>query len=816
MIDIKIVKRMIRIISGILTIVLVTVSVSTDVLALADDEGIIIDESNESVLNDSEEDIPDMGTIDNDAADADIADTGLIDDDIVDTCLTDDDMIDPVEINTASNTPAYEGECGAQGDNVRWSYDSETRILTITGTGGMADYERYGSLMFRPWEKFRKEVKKCVIENGVTRIGNYAIYGFNSMTEVTIPDSVTDIGEHAFCACTSLNELKLPKNLTTLGDSAFAICRGLLSVTIPGKLENIGSGVFGSCDALRSVTFENGIECVGRGMFNGCENLVGIKLPKSVDDIGRRAFGGCRLSYLIITNKNCEAEIHAFEDACIENVYYPGSEEKALENLGEIKGATMHYNKTATLYPVTWKAGDEVILKEELLKGDTIKSLGEPPRKDPSLFFSGWFKDTKCTQPFEKGQTISKNTVFYAGYRDARVYKVYFKCFDKDANEWKDALVQTVYEGMSADLLEYEKKEDKNIIGYYEDEDYEFTFDPGTIIDRDMNIYVKVTDLTIYRVKSEVSDEWTSKLEVSFGYTDKTGYDGRKHVVTEIGTKKVTASASVNPDIRVEEFGVYLDGRRLKGISVRSFSYKNNTYPSREDDYASADNYMNLFPVLGYDTKDLILKEALKDHKSLKKELSRMMKPSYNKKTDEWTFEPVRIKIERIQLSDSTKVYTTDDLKKDPGLKEKDGILVWSGKAPVVRTKVFNKGKPEEEKWVVKVEIKGLYYQRVFDLGNGKKAVKKFNLKPGGWTYKTRKFKKDDQVMIRSGFEPATANFDYICECLPCDDDPPVSLIVNGNNVNWGDWDFTDAYGYPTVRAKRGCFTGELPSFTKE
>ena len=66
----------------------------------------------------------------------------------------------------------------------------------------MYDYsDRYiGGLLDdrAPWRGFF--VKRIIIGDGVTRIGEYAFYNCSS-TSITIPNSVTRIGEYAFSYC---------------------------------------------------------------------------------------------------------------------------------------------------------------------------------------------------------------------------------------------------------------------------------------------------------------------------------------------------------------------------------------------------------------------------------------------------------------------------------------------------------------------------------------------------------------------------------------------------------------------------------------
>ena len=64
---------------------------------------------------------------------------------------------------------------GTCGDNLTWSFDSETGTLTISGTGAMADWWSIP----RPWDGISSQIKQVIIGYGVTRIGASA---FNNGT----------------------------------------------------------------------------------------------------------------------------------------------------------------------------------------------------------------------------------------------------------------------------------------------------------------------------------------------------------------------------------------------------------------------------------------------------------------------------------------------------------------------------------------------------------------------------------------------------------------------------------------------------------
>ena len=86
----------------------------------------------------------------------------------------------------------------------------------------MVDYN--SALGGMPWESERDNIKKVVIEEGVTSIGYDAFMNCQSLLSVTIPSSVTSIGDDAFWFCTSLPSVTIPSSVTSIGKEAFWSC----------------------------------------------------------------------------------------------------------------------------------------------------------------------------------------------------------------------------------------------------------------------------------------------------------------------------------------------------------------------------------------------------------------------------------------------------------------------------------------------------------------------------------------------------------------------------------------------------------------
>ena len=127
-----------------------------------------------------------------------------------------------------------------------------------------------------PWHYQLEEIKKVVIEDGVTNIGSYSFYGCSELTSVTIPNSVTKIGYNAFQYCSALTSVTIPNSVTSIENFAFNGCSGLTSVTIPNSVTSIGIEAFSDCSELTSVTIPNSVTSIRTKAFSNCTKIKEI------------------------------------------------------------------------------------------------------------------------------------------------------------------------------------------------------------------------------------------------------------------------------------------------------------------------------------------------------------------------------------------------------------------------------------------------------------------------------------------------------------------------------------------------------------
>lgn len=254
-----------------------------------------------------------------------------------------------------------EGTCG---DAVSWSFDDEG-LLCISGEGEMTSF---------PWFGFSSEIRKVIIENGVTSITDYAFQYCDSLMEIILPETITKIGRYAFYSCKQLTSLDLPNFMTDLEDGAFCGCSALAELSLPEEgLTEINTDVFTGCSALthleipervlRIRSMPDGIETVNLpdsllyfgSVFAGKKHLKSIRIPEKIESIEYNAFEYCgELSEVIFPEGLKQIGEYAFyRTEKLESVYLPASiifiDKFAFEQ-GNLKTIKAEFRS----YPVKW------------------------------------------------------------------------------------------------------------------------------------------------------------------------------------------------------------------------------------------------------------------------------------------------------------------------------------------------------------------------------------------------------------------------------------------------------------------------------
>ena len=221
-------------------------------------------------------------------------------------------------------------ESGTCGDNLTWTLDDEG-TLTISGTGDMKNWPQYSN--DTPWFNNKLDIKKLVIQSGVTSIGKSAFNNCCNLADVDIPNSVTSIGEVAFYNCSNLKSITIPESVAYIGGRAFSFCGKLTDIIvrsdnkyyssldgvlynknktelihctarssfkIPDSVVYIDEEAFYDCSYLKTISIPNGVTSIGEKAFCGCRALTSISIPNSVTFIGKEAFLGCGIKSVII------------------------------------------------------------------------------------------------------------------------------------------------------------------------------------------------------------------------------------------------------------------------------------------------------------------------------------------------------------------------------------------------------------------------------------------------------------------------------------------------------------------------------------
>ena len=181
---------------------------------------------------------------------------------------------------TFTASAASSGTCGANGGNLTWTLDNG--VLTISGSGDMADYSNVSTTTTAPWGGSAASITGIVVESGVTSIGSYAFYYLQSVRSASIADTVQTIKASAFADTFALTSITIPGSVTTIGGNAFYYS-GAKTVTIEEGVQSLGISCFAAAE-VETLTMPKSLQTFGASAFGNCSHLISVYYNGTVAD----------------------------------------------------------------------------------------------------------------------------------------------------------------------------------------------------------------------------------------------------------------------------------------------------------------------------------------------------------------------------------------------------------------------------------------------------------------------------------------------------------------------------------------------------
>ena len=265
-------------------------------------------------------------------------------------------QITPEPEEDSSETVVKSGPCG---NNCKWTLD-ENGLLTISGSGEMYDF----SLGTPPWFDERTGITKIIVQNGITRIGDYAFWNSFGAEKIVIPESVKEIGDNALGSCFNLKDIEVSSD-----NNAFCVVDGVLfskdktrlvlypigrnasRYAVPDSVTTIEEDAFEGTELSR-ITLTPGIHTIGKSAFSTCRNLTFFRVPSGVKEIKSLTFFVCtNLTRIYLPQSIISIDDLAFFGCeSLREIYYEGSSQQwesidfEILDKNELENVRVYYN----------------------------------------------------------------------------------------------------------------------------------------------------------------------------------------------------------------------------------------------------------------------------------------------------------------------------------------------------------------------------------------------------------------------------------------------------------------------------------------
>lgn len=299
----------------------------------------------------------------------------------------------------------YEGTCG---ENVRYSLDTETGVLALTGEGIISSSTYTVPL---PWDAHKKSIKKIEADEGIEFPQFDWLAGCESIVEPQYnkttfiylprnyrsssynygaPAGIKVIAPYAFSKCQKVWNIYINAGCEVIGKNAFSACPDLEDVHLPSTVKEIGENAFYNCKMLRKLNMPEGVESVGANCFRYCNALTGgvynedcffylseevtgdFTIPGSPKKIAPNAFAYGKISTLKIPESVKEIGKMAFYyNTGLQRVEMPSS----LEVLGDNAFTGCQALEEAAIPESVHKIGDNMFGGCSVLKKVTLPEM---------------------------------------------------------------------------------------------------------------------------------------------------------------------------------------------------------------------------------------------------------------------------------------------------------------------------------------------------------------------------------------------------------------------------------------------------------
>ena len=157
------------------------------------------------------------------------------------------------------------------GENVFFTLNKSTGLLTVSGSGAMYDDDDYSAVY-----QYADSVKKVVVESGVTSLSSCLFDGCTNLTGVSLAGTVKSLDGSTFRYCTSLTEIDLSNGIESIGPSSFCGCSNLKNVKLGDSVVTIGADAFERCDSLTSIYIPKNVKNIPESPFSECPNFTTV------------------------------------------------------------------------------------------------------------------------------------------------------------------------------------------------------------------------------------------------------------------------------------------------------------------------------------------------------------------------------------------------------------------------------------------------------------------------------------------------------------------------------------------------------------